>query len=349
MELLKLKTLLDYLKIKKLKQIYSNLGKEETSNDKYTLVNKLHREIIYNNILNQIICCLDDVSLDIINEIASKGYLIRDNNDTLINYYDALSDYGLLFKITEDGIVYYTIAREINEIIIKNKDKFQKQIELNRLILKFAKAAVSYYGLLDKDEIIELYHYYHRYSNVDIFPRLQFYSQLQSVFSYNGTYLFDNNVRDIEGFVRDKEHFKNLPLYKYTQDQFYVNEKFISIDTDAEFYFELSDYFINEINCDASIIVAIYYYLMYEYDIDHLIEVIDQETIVDVKRFDRRFEQYIKKLYQSVRCWVLKGHKVSEVNEMIEENPEIYIKSDFVLLKKPEVNFKRRSLFNRYN
>lgn len=346
MNLNRLKLLIDFLEIDYIKHILSNLGIELKKNEEnHSVINKLYREIINNNILEDVILLLDENCLGIIEKIAKNVYIKPEQNDSFLMYYNALSDYGLLLKIIEDDRIYYTIASEVYDMITKIKQKIQSEFNINKIIFKFAKSAVAYYGLLDQEETMELFKFYHRYSHVDIFPRLHFYTKLQTIFTYNGEYLFDNNIIDIDKFVKDKEHFNSLPLYKYTFDQFYVDEHYLTIDVDVDLYYEITDYFKEKIECDPSIIVAIYYFLMYEYNVENLKDIIEKETVVDVSKIDKRFDQYIKKLYPYVRCWVLKGHMVSEVNEMISENPKLYLKSDFVLLKKVEQQIKKRRLF----
>ncbi len=347
MPLIKLKVLVDYLEIDMIKNIFSNWGVTILSDENIDIVNQLYKEIIYNNVLDNVIIVLDQKGMDIIEKVAKSGYLKTKENDPYLMYLDALSDYGLLFKLFEDEEIYYTIASEVYELICRNKPKIEAEFNMNQLIFKFAKAAVAYYGLLNKDEIMELYNYYHRYKSLDILPRLSYLSKLQSVFTFNGKYLYDNNVTDIEKFIKDKEHFKDLSLYKYTSEQFYVDEHFVDIDIDFDFYNEMVQYFADEIGCDYSIIVAIYYFLMYEYNIENLKDTIEKETVVDTIKLNQKFDNYVKELYQSVRCWVLKGHMVRDVNEMIERSPNFYLESDFVLLKKPEKKNKKRGLFSR--
>lgn len=343
MELISLKFGLEFYELNDLQHIASNLGIKPNSENKMKIVNEICKEMIYNQVLNDVIICFDQTSLDIINTIVQSGTYKLNENDPYSLYMNALYDYGILLKVKNNEDEYYTIASEINEFLSKNIKKIQAEIKINAIIFKFAKAAVSYYGLLDEDEIQELYNYYHRYSLIDIFPRLSFFSKVQEIFTFNGDYLFDNNVKDIQNFVKDKEHF-NLPFYKYTLEEFYVDERYIAIDIDYDFYKELEDYFTKEIECDPSIIVAINYFLMYEYDIESLKEAIDKETLIDVSKLDDRFEYYVKELYQYVRCWVLKGNMVSEVNEMIEENPKLYLNSKFVLLNKVK-NLKKKWIF----
>lgn len=165
--LTKLKDILKLYDKDRLNDLYYTITKEETSDSKQHLINKIYDELTDENTVNRFFNALIEEEYKELTRIIQNNGCIQDDYIEHTTYC-YLRYFGIVYTLNCKNKLYVVIPDEIMEIIKNiNIEKYYKKVDENSKMVKMAYAMLNLYGVVPLTAFLDNYHKFYSKKRIE--------------------------------------------------------------------------------------------------------------------------------------------------------------------------------------
>lgn len=265
----------------------------------------------YDLLLDNVLQSFQSELFDFIYKIIENGGEIEFKNIDP-SFAIILKMYLIAFPLIKDNQNKLIMSNEIMDFFLSiNKKQIREEIELNDLVVTYARGLLTYYGSY---EVSMIFKYLKKYENIDL--NMDDYFVLLNndslIYGYDikDEVIYSYQTDEIRHFFDNRNKYKELDYYHLTKQQILNPDELTELEQD------IIDYYENQLEMPKAMAHQGLYILKDSIQLEMpLTEIKEMLKQLHINGYQlKQLEKLVDKLASNTRLWSLKGHTKNEIS-----------------------------------